>query len=111
MTDEEITAAFQTPAMQDLTERYNKAMHAMQTGVAMEMYQPDRKSATEPKHLRVGVNSALVETSALGTALMRKGLLTPEEYYSAMVEQMESEVASYQTRISAAAGGANVKLA
>lgn len=108
MTDDEIKAAFQTPDMLTLAERYQAAAHKMQTGVALEMHDPERKSATEPKHLRVGINSAMVEGSALGLALMRKGVLTPAEYFSALVTKMEDEAADYERR--AQRGGVNIRL-
>jgi hypothetical protein len=63
-----------------------------------------RNQALEPKHLRVGVNSALVEASALGMLLMQKGLVTPDEYYEALIRGWESEVKSYQDLIHQAFG-------
>lgn len=75
-------------------ERYSRAAHAMQSGVAMEMnYRPQ---PTEPKHLRVGVNTALVDHGALVTLLIAKGVF--------------SEVARYEKHIGDLMGGAVVKL-
>lgn len=108
MTDEEIAAAFKDYDMLALAERYEAAAHKMQTGVALEMHDPERMRATEPKHLRVGVNSALVDSSALALALMRKGVLTPKEYLSALVTKMEEEANAYERR--AQRGGASIKL-
>lgn len=58
-----------------------------------------RVPETEPKHLRVGVNSALVETSALGRLMFRKGMMTATEYYDALIEAWEQEVDSYRERV------------
>ena len=56
---------------------YEAAAHAMQTGVAFLMERGDK--ATEPKHLRVGINSAMVEHAALVRLLISKGVITDED--------------------------------
>ena len=81
-------------------ERYISAAHAMQSGVAAEMNLPGRMSATEPKHLRVGVNSAMVEHSALAQLLISKGVITEAEYLEAVAAAMEREVKAYELRLS-----------
>jgi hypothetical protein len=79
-------------------ERYETAAHAMQSGVAMEMnYNP---KPTEAKHLRVGVNSALADSSALAELLISKGVITKDEYLEALAAGMEREAKTYQDRIS-----------
>ena len=78
-------------------ERYQAAAHAMQSGVAMEMNY-DSKS-TQPKHLRVGVNSALVDSSALAELLITKGIITEDEYLDAIAAGMEREAESYRARL------------
>ena len=82
--------------------RYAAAAHAMQTGVKMETELGSRH--TEPKHLRVGVNSALVDSSALAELLIAKGVITDDEYLEAIAAGMEREAAAYQARISAKLG-------
>lgn len=82
--------------------RYLKAAHAMQTGVAMEMnYDPQ---PTTPKHLRVGVNSAMSDQGGLVTLLIAKGIITEEEYLEAICASMEREAESYTQRIRAHLG-------
>lgn len=78
-------------------ERYRALVHALQTGVAYEMELNPKP--TEPKHLRVGINSAMVEHSALVDLLIRKGLLTLDEYFDALLVAMEREVHQYQQRL------------
>ena len=85
-------------------ERYLAAAHAMQTGVAFTMHQDAKE--TDPKHLRVGINSAMVEHGALVGLLLEKGLITMEEYYKALADKMEEEVQTYAERLPA-----NVRLA
>jgi hypothetical protein len=86
-----------TPIEQDV-ERYAAACHAMQSAVAekMELYGDGNSSETTPKHLRVGVNSAMVETGVIAKVLIDKGIITEAEYRKAMADAMEREVESYR---------------
>ena len=83
---------------------YADAVHAMQTGVAYEMsnYRPssatDPDLATSPKHLRVGINSALCDNAALARLLVDKGIITEEEYAEAVRIEMCREVDRYEER-------------
>ncbi|HEV2375172.1 MAG TPA: hypothetical protein VGS19_23810 [Streptosporangiaceae bacterium] len=82
----------------DAKRRYFSAAHAMQSGVAAEMgYDP---KSIEPKSLRVGVNSAMVDSSALAELLMAKGVITEDEYLEAIAAGMEREAATYEARLS-----------
>jgi hypothetical protein len=75
-------------------DRYSAAAHAMQSGVAAEMGKP-----CEPKHLRVGVNSALVSNGAVVSLLIEKGVFTHDEYQAALADFMEREQAAYEQRL------------
>ena len=79
-------------------ERYRDAVHAMQSGVAMEMQ--SGSNDTTPKHLRVGVNSALVDSAALAELLIAKGVITEAEYLETIAAGMEREAAAYEQRLS-----------
>lgn len=87
-------------------ERYEQAIHAMQTGVKMELdldYPGEFEDANlrhKFKHLRTGINSALVETSMLAKLLIDKGLLTEAEYIKRLADAMEAEVKRYEQRLS-----------
>lgn len=77
--------------------RYAKAAHAMQSGVAMEMnWHPE---PTTPKHLRVGVNSAMSDHAALVRLLIAKGVFTEAEYVKGVADEMEREAERYRERI------------
>jgi fructose/tagatose bisphosphate aldolase len=83
--------------VKEFVKRYHAAAHAMQSGVAMKInYDP---SDTSPKHLRVGVNSAMVDNSALAWLLIRKGIISEEEYFEALASQMEQEKEMYEHEI------------
>jgi DNA polymerase I-like protein with 3'-5' exonuclease and polymerase domains len=83
--------------IQEYQQRYLNAAHAMQTGVATVLGY--NGSSATPKHLRVGVNSAMVETSTLAQLLMEKGVFTDEEYFQKLALTMEAEVTKYQDEI------------
>lgn len=83
--------------MKPYEARVTAAQHAMQSGVAMEL-QHDPSSGS-PKHLRVGVNTALVDTAALAKLLIAKGLITENEYLGALAAGMEEEVERYKVTL------------
>ena len=78
-------------------ERYVAASHAMMSGVKAE-HESGSTDGT-PKHLRCGVNSALVNDAALVRLLVSKGIITEEEYVEAVADEMEREVARYEERL------------
>ncbi|WP_454888672.1 hypothetical protein [Sphingobium indicum] len=78
-------------------QRYTAAAHAMQSGVEyLKGYQPRQ---VDPKHLRVGVNSAMVETSTLAQLLIAKGIITEDEFAEALIAQMQAEAGSYAKQL------------
>lgn len=79
-------------------QRYHDAAHEMQTGVAMDQQLGSQDGS--PKHLRVGINSAMVDHGALVKLLIAKGVLTEEEYYQAIREGMEAEAVRYKKILS-----------
>lgn len=81
----------------ELQTECSRLQHAMQAGVRAEMTYDD--GPTSPKHLRVGVNSALVQNSALATLLVRKGVITELEYWQTQAEFWRDEVDRYQHRL------------
>ncbi|QLE42242.1 hypothetical protein FD723_18660 [Nostoc sp. C052] len=95
-------------SIDELRLEYHALAHAMQSGVAMKMnYEPGE---TTPKHLRVGVNSTMVETGALAALLIAKGVFTEEEYYQALVQSMQNEVNLYKEWLRERLGNANIEL-
>lgn len=92
-----------TETTEQALARYRDAAHGMQTGVAYKMERDPNE--TSPKHLRVGVNSAMVETSTLVRLLIGKGILTEQEWYTALADDMEAERDSYARWLSQSYGG------
>lgn len=88
--------------LEEYRQRYERAMHAVQSGVAAKMtYDP---TDTTPKHLRTGVNSAMVQHSGLVLLLMRKGVISESDYWAAMADAAEQERALYEEWLSERTG-------
>jgi len=79
-------------------DRYLKAAHAMQSGVAAEHARGSDDGSR--KHLRVGINAAMVDHGGLVALLIAKGIITEAEYVKAIADKMEKEVADYERRLS-----------
>ncbi len=93
---------------EDEMARYQAAAHAMQSGVATKMtFDP---SETTPKHLRVGVNAAMVENSALVKLLIDKGVIGEEEFFAALADGMEAERDKYAETIREHFGHPGIRL-
>lgn len=95
--------------IEKLVEQYKADAHAMQTGVA---YMIEKGSGAEsPKHLRVGVNSAMVDHAGLAMLLIKKGIITEEEYIEAIADKMREEKERYEREVNEAyGGGGKIKL-
>lgn len=94
-----------------MNQRYMGAVHAMQSGVASDIsMNGEAVAGASPKHLRVGVNVAIVESSALWKLLVKKGLITKEEMEEALVEAHEEEVRRYEAKLKETTG-VEIKLA
>lgn len=93
----------------ELEERYVAAMHAMQTGVKMllgrdapgwtEGIVPETHEASPKHHLRVGVNSALLDSGALLKVLIDKGVITEEEFLGTLCDLAERDAESYRQKL------------
>lgn len=93
-----------------MRREYEAALHAMQSGVAMTRQRdiedgvPEDRRETGPKHLRVGVNSAMSDHGALVRLLIAKGLFTEDEYVDEVIAGMQREQRSYEARLSERVG-------
>lgn len=84
--------------------RYTAALHAIQSGVAYDMKAGQDASGTSPRHLRVGVNSAMVQNAALVKLLIDKGVFSLDEFDKALADEMEEEKRRYEKKLEALAG-------
>jgi hypothetical protein len=86
-----------TESIEDAKARYIRAAQAMQSGVAMMMNINPKQ--TTGKHLRVGINSSMVDHAGLVALLIEKGIITDEEYLSKIADAMEREVTLYEAEL------------
>lgn len=81
-------------------EKLLALQHMVQSGIAALQGHHDlygsRFPQVEPKHLRVGVNSAMVEASATARILFAKGICTPREFFDQLIAVWNEEVDSYE---------------
>lgn len=75
----------------DLGLSYEAAAHGVQTAIAYRMEKGD--AATEPKHLRVGVDMSKADLGALLMLLVEKGIFTQDEVLEAMRLGANTELA------------------
>lgn len=89
---------------QILAANYEARLHAMQSGVEMDndvRFAPgDEGYSDDLKHLRVGINSAKCDHTALVRLLISKGIITSFEYNGAILNEMDREVARYEEMLS-----------
>lgn len=86
-----------TPEEAAAAERYQAAMHGVQSAVAY-LIETGGESGTSGKSLRVGVNAAMVDTAAVAELLMAKGVITRLEYFQALAVKAEEELERYQAK-------------
>lgn len=74
--------------------KYMSLAHAVQSGIASCI--AVGWTGTQPKHLRVGIDTQKSDSGALVKLLLDKGIITEEEYGNAILQGLEREIESYQ---------------
>lgn len=94
------------PTIDELQDRYRAALHAMQSGVRAVIHLDEDHSGADPntwshspKHLRVGINSAMIESAAIARVLLNKKIIGEEEYWQMLVEVAEEEKRKYEVEL------------
>jgi len=59
---------------------YEEALHGIQSATKYELETNGYSSLNQIKHLRVGIDSAHITDEAIARLLIRKGIITEEEY-------------------------------
>jgi len=77
--------------LRDLGLSYEEAAHGVQTAIAYDMERG--RKATEPKHMRVGIDMSKADMLGLAVLLIEKGIITPDEYVEAMRLSANEELA------------------
>jgi len=84
----------------DQVARIGKLQHQVQSAVAFLMGKLGNSyKETQPKFLRVGVNSAMIETSALARLMLSKGIITNTEYFEMIIAVWTEERDNYQAQL------------
>lgn len=79
---------------------YIAAMHGVQSAIATEIITlGEDEAGASPKHLRVGVNSAMVNDLAVAELLIEKGIFTREEYIEAVRKAANRELDEMTDRV------------
>lgn len=79
----------------DLGLSYEQAAHGIQTAIAYDMERG--KKATEPKHMRTGIDLSKADMAGLIMLLIAKGVFTSEEYFEALRLAANTELAMRET--------------
>lgn len=86
---------------------YERHAHRVQTAIAALMAYGSARS-TEPKHLRVGIDTARADQGGLATLLIAKGIFTESEYISALTVAMKQEADSYERLVQSVLSNRNI---
>ena len=79
----------------DLGLTYEQALHGIQTAIQHEI-STGKSRKTEPKHMRVGIDSGHISDAALVTLLIQKGLIDETEFHESLRRQANAELADYE---------------
>ena len=89
--------------------RYETAMHAVQSAIALDIELHGANAAgADAKHLRTGINSALVDSWGLASLLIDKGVFTKGEYLASMAAAAERERDAVTERMRRKTGNTNM---
>lgn len=92
-------------------QRYQDQIHRMQSAIRWTITKaisrglnPDLDGivtdthSASPKHLRVGVESAMAATEAVVNLLYKKGIITQEEYSKQLIEEVTVRADSWEAK-------------
>lgn len=86
-------------------QEYMDLLHAIQTGVLyMSKHESGDTAETSPKHLRTGINSSLIESSALVKTLVEADVIDWETFRDNVIFMLKLEVKNYEERLSKVMG-------
>lgn len=84
--------------IKDLAAQIFAHQHACMSGARFAL--EAGTASNEPKHVRNGIDSALVSCAAMFNLLKKKGIITEIEYLEAMAEAWETEHRRYEKELS-----------
>lgn len=83
---------------------YHAAGHRIQSAIAALMGRDPGYSATEPKHLRVGIDMSKSDQAGLVNLLIAKGVFTEDEYLAAITQSATEEANAYERTVQSVFG-------
>lgn len=81
----------------DLGLSYEEAGHGVQTAIAFKMGQGEK--ATEPKHMRTGIDMSKADMLGLVELLIDKNIITSAEYLEAIRLSANQELALHEEEV------------
>lgn len=81
---------------EEFMQEYERLAHAVQSGVAFG----DGYESQEAKHLRTGLNLVMRDLGSLAGLLVKKGIITNDEFFEATLEGLKLEVVAEEARLS-----------
>lgn len=88
---------------------YRAAAHRIQTAIAYLMQNDPNHVATQPKHMRVGIDLTKSDMGGLVQLLIAKGVFTQTEYVEAITEAAKSEADSYEKIVQSVSSNRNIR--
>lgn len=89
--------------IEEFMKEYARLGHAIQTGVAYDHQYGSNDGS--PKHLRTGLSCVMSDFGSLARLLIAKGIITEQEYFTAILEGLRQEVSTYEERVQNHTGG------
>ena len=83
--------------LRDLGLTYEEAAHGVQTAIAFDI--SEGRKTTEPKHMRVGIDMSKADMLGLAVLLIKKGIITYDEYIEAMRLSANEELAMREEEV------------
>ena len=95
--------------MRDLGLTYEQAVHGVQSAIKFELQKKGLSDEAhvaikELKHHRVGIDTAKADQGGLAALLIKKGVITLDEYKEAMRLAANEELARYTEHVNATYG-------
>ncbi len=90
-------------------ESYVAAAHRIQTAIAFLMGRDPGYTATQSKHLRVGLDLSKSDMGGLATLLISKGVFTEQEYVDAITAAAQKEADSYEKEVQSVFSNKNIR--
>lgn len=91
---------------EELIQEINQKLHGIQTGIRYkyETSEKDESLDRRLKHIRVGVDNALIQTDTLMQLLVKKGVFTDIEWLEEYLQAVNFKLNQYKKELSEALG-------